>query len=279
MIPLAVCVQPRMKLCSISFEIASPLGAFGRDSSKLTAFPLSLISIVKLGLWKILVILPVVPHPMALGAFFSPPWSSIFGRLEIFSFFKMSLLFRKLYFKSAYPGGNFTMTLSSPFAAVRAIASLLDQTCVVLFRKIYRETNRAADFLAKFDDFPSDATVEVRPLPDLGWVALNNDGAVSPQTGLSLIGGINRDHSRNCLGVFHKSLGTSTILEAKLWGIYEGLRSAWQFGFERVIVQSDCEDAIQLLSPLSASSLFAAVRAIARLLDQAWVVLFRKIYR
>ncbi|KAE8705409.1 hypothetical protein F3Y22_tig00110429pilonHSYRG01085 [Hibiscus syriacus] len=225
-----------MKLCSISFEIVSPLGAFGRDSSKLILFPLSSISIVKLGSWKISVLISAVPHQMTLGAFFSPHCCGSFGRLKIFSFFKMPLLVRKLYFKSAYPGANFTMTVR-PFG--------VHTDC---------------------------------PL-DLGWVSLNNDGVVSPQTGLSLIGGIFRDHSRNCLGVFHKSLGTSTILEAELWGIYEGLRSAWQFGFERVIVQSDCEDAIQLLSPLSASSPFVAVGAIAHLLDQTWVVLFRKIYR
>ncbi|KAE8705411.1 hypothetical protein F3Y22_tig00110429pilonHSYRG01095 [Hibiscus syriacus] len=192
-----------MKLCSISFEIASPLGAFGRDSSKLILFPLSSISIVKLGSWKISVLLSDVPHPMALGAFFSPHWSGRFGRLKIFSFFKMPLIVRKLYFKSTYPGANFTMIVC-PFG--------VHTDC---------------------------------PL-DLGWVALNNDGAVSPQTGLSLIG---------------------------------GLRSAWKFGFERVIIQSDCEDAIQLLSRLSASSPFAAVGAITRLLDQAWVVIFRKIYR
>ncbi|KAE8705187.1 SNF1-related protein kinase regulatory subunit gamma-1-like [Hibiscus syriacus] len=90
---------------------ASPLGAFGRDSSKLILFPLSLISIMKLGSWKISVLLSVVPRPMALGAFFSPHWSDSFGRLKIFSFFKMPLLVRKLYFKSAYPGANFTMTV------------------------------------------------------------------------------------------------------------------------------------------------------------------------
>ncbi|KAE8688129.1 hypothetical protein F3Y22_tig00111000pilonHSYRG00174 [Hibiscus syriacus] len=112
-----------------------------------------------------------------------------------------------------------------------------------------------------------------------GWIALNTNGAVSTQLKSSSIGGIFRDHSGKCLGAFHKKIGFSTILETELWGIYEVIKLAWSYGFEKVIVQRDSGDALKFLSPPSPISPFPAVRATARLLDRDWFVHFMKIYR
>ncbi|XP_039027301.1 uncharacterized protein LOC120161086 [Hibiscus syriacus] len=60
--------------------------------------------------------------------------------------------------------------------------------------------------------------------------------------------------------------------------VFEGLHLVWDQGFERVVIQSDNEEAIKLLSPPSSISPYHIVRAIASL-DRAWMLDFQLIRR
>ncbi|KAK8971999.1 hypothetical protein V6N11_041935 [Hibiscus sabdariffa] len=53
-------------------------------------------------------------------------------------------------------------------------------------------------------------------------------------------------------------------------GVYEGLRLAWAYGFERIQLQFDCAEAIKILSkPLLEFSASSLVRTIACLLHRS----------
>ncbi|KAE8711863.1 hypothetical protein F3Y22_tig00110271pilonHSYRG00197 [Hibiscus syriacus] len=63
--------------------------------------------------------------------------------------------------------------------------------------------------------------------PPPGWIALNSDGAVSTSSSLGSAGGLLRDDQGNWLGGFSKPLGITTVSQADLWGLFEGLNLAW----------------------------------------------------
>ncbi|KAL4348919.1 hypothetical protein GQ457_17G006350 [Hibiscus cannabinus] len=75
--------------------------------------------------------------------------------------------------------------------------------------------------------------------------------------------GVVRDHFGAFLFSYSKSIGTTTVLQAELWGILEGLRIARDRGCVRIQVQSDSAAAINLLSPPYMLSSFSLVRSIA----------------
>ncbi|KAE8736080.1 Detected protein of unknown function [Hibiscus syriacus] len=45
-----------------------------------------------------------------------------------------------------------------------------------------------------------------------------------------------------------KIVGSCSILDAELWGLFEGLRLTWDTGLRRILVESDSKDMITLLS-------------------------------
>ncbi|KAK8481539.1 hypothetical protein V6N11_072871 [Hibiscus sabdariffa] len=45
-----------------------------------------------------------------------------------------------------------------------------------------------------------------------------------------------------------KAIDACNILDAELWGIYEGLSTAWSLHILRVIVETNYKDAVELLS-------------------------------
>ncbi|KAE8732799.1 hypothetical protein F3Y22_tig00001728pilonHSYRG00036 [Hibiscus syriacus] len=67
--------------------------------------------------------------------------------------------------------------------------------------------------------------VQWTPIPN-DWISLNTDGAVNSRSSLSTAGGIIRNYEGTWLVRFNKYIGRSTILQAELWGIYEGLKLA-----------------------------------------------------
>ncbi|KAL4351251.1 hypothetical protein GQ457_06G013060 [Hibiscus cannabinus] len=106
------------------------------------------------------------------------------------------------------------------------------------------------------------ANVKWSPPPN-GWLCLNSDASLSHSSGVGSVGGVVRDHSGAFLFSYSKSIGTTTVLQAELWGILEGLRIARDRGCVRIQVQSDSADAINLLSPPSMLCPFSLVRSIA----------------
>ncbi|XP_039029397.1 uncharacterized protein LOC120163555 [Hibiscus syriacus] len=73
--------------------------------------------------------------------------------------------------------------------------------------------------------------------PPLGWVSINNDSV-------------------------------------ELWGLYTCILVVWNYGFDKVLIQSDCLEAMQLVSQSNAcaDSFFALVRGIYNLCQRQWEV-------
>ncbi|KAE8708775.1 hypothetical protein F3Y22_tig00110332pilonHSYRG00184 [Hibiscus syriacus] len=59
---------------------------------------------------------------------------------------------------------------------------------------------------------------------ELWGICIKTDGAVPLSTNLGSAGGLFRDHEGNFLSAFNKQLGTSSVLQAELWGVLEGLK-------------------------------------------------------
>ncbi|KAL4296187.1 hypothetical protein GQ457_12G022690 [Hibiscus cannabinus] len=74
-------------------------------------------------------------------------------------------------------------------------------------------------------------------------------------------------------------LGLTTVLQAELWRVLEGLKLAWSNGHERLLVQIDSSDVHHLLSLPSPESALPLVRSIVELLNRAWFVDFSLIPR
>ncbi|KAK0573128.1 hypothetical protein LWI29_003364 [Acer saccharum] len=64
------------------------------------------------------------------------------------------------------------------------------------------------------------------PFPPLDWVKLNVDGRLNPDLNSIAVGGIIRDNEKNWLMGFALNKGLGSIIEAELWGIFEGLKLA-----------------------------------------------------
>ncbi|KAL4361719.1 hypothetical protein GQ457_04G001290 [Hibiscus cannabinus] len=120
------------------------------------------------------------------------------------------------------------------------------------------------------------ANVKWSPPPN-GWIYLNSDASLSHSSGVASIGGVVRDHSRVLLFSYSKSIGTTTVLQAELWGILEGLRIARDKGCVRIQVLSDSANAINLLSSPSMLSPFFLVRSIAILCARDCNIVFSTI--
>ncbi|KAK9044065.1 hypothetical protein V6N11_072385 [Hibiscus sabdariffa] len=112
------------------------------------------------------------------------------------------------------------------------------------------------------------------------FCTLNVDGAVALPSSMGTAGGLIRNNAGDWIVGFNKFVGISSPLQAELWSAYEGLRLAWSYDFERVQLQSDCAEAVALLSsPLLELHDLSLARAIACLLQRSWVVDFVQIRR
>ncbi|KAK9045708.1 hypothetical protein V6N11_051617 [Hibiscus sabdariffa] len=84
------------------------------------------------------------------------------------------------------------------------------------------------------------------------------------------IGGLIRDDNGVWLIGFAKVIGHSSSLQAELWATLEGMKLAWEQGYPRVVVQSNCKQAVELIRSLDLST-FSLVRAINRLRHLNWL--------
>ncbi|KAF7842178.1 ribonuclease H [Senna tora] len=84
--------------------------------------------------------------------------------------------------------------------------------------------------------------------PSLGWVKVNSDGAVCQNSKMSSCGGLLRDTTGKWICGFVANLGLSNVLSAELWGIYYGVKIAWEKGFRKIIVECDSFLAVKQLS-------------------------------
>ncbi|KAE8681332.1 hypothetical protein F3Y22_tig00111330pilonHSYRG00176 [Hibiscus syriacus] len=82
-------------------------------------------------------------------------------------------------------------------------------------------------------------------------------------------GGILQSSGGAWLVGFNKYIGHSSIPQAELWSLYEGLRIAWIYGYDKIQCQMDCADAYNLITPTAPSpSPLALPRMILRIAAQ-----------
>ncbi|KAK3198861.1 hypothetical protein Dsin_022276 [Dipteronia sinensis] len=81
-----------------------------------------------------------------------------------------------------------------------------------------------------------------------GWVKLNVDGSCDNNLDVITSGGVLRDHLKNWLTGFVLNKGRGNVLEAELWGFFEGLMLAWRSGYRNVLVETDSLYMVQLLA-------------------------------
>ncbi|KAL4363840.1 hypothetical protein GQ457_04G022740 [Hibiscus cannabinus] len=102
-------------------------------------------------------------------------------------------------------------------------------------------------------------------LPTLGWCKLNTDGAVHKYSQLASYGG---------------RVGICSALEAELWGIFEGLLTAWLMDIRCLVVETDYLEAYHLLQNSATSyGCFTLMSHISELLTRPWTILFSHIVR
>ncbi|KAL4360885.1 hypothetical protein GQ457_04G003470 [Hibiscus cannabinus] len=99
--------------------------------------------------------------------------------------------------------------------------------------------------------------------PPQGWCCLNTNGTVAPATGMGIAGGVIRDSAGRWLLGFCKSVGVTNVLQAELWGLYEGLQIASAYNFQYLVIQIDNVQVAQLVEDKEAGrSPLSLVRAI-----------------
>ncbi|KAL4325878.1 hypothetical protein GQ457_11G009460 [Hibiscus cannabinus] len=92
--------------------------------------------------------------------------------------------------------------------------------------------------------------------PSLGWIKLNVDASVST-----------RDYRAGVGGVLRNDRGP------KLWAIHDGLLHAWDSGYARVELESDCLEAVRIINSESrALEGSALVSSIVGVISRDWTV-------
>ncbi|KAH9724217.1 putative ribonuclease H protein [Citrus sinensis] len=116
--------------------------------------------------------------------------------------------------------------------------------------------------------------------PIWSCVGLNTDGAMK-RSGYAGAGGLIRDSNGNWLMGFTVNLGMCSVLSAKLWGLFHGLKVACDYGFRHLQVGVDNKNVVHLLERAhpSANENAILVKTIQELLARDWIVHMEHVYR
>ena len=109
---------------------------------------------------------------------------------------------------------------------------------------------------------------------------MNIDGAHN-RNGISIAGGLTRDHIGRWLSVFGMMIGSCSITVAELWGLYQGLHLAWNSRMRRLKVKTDSHCVFQLVTKptLNINHYAPLIQAIKDYLKLDWQVSISHIYR
>ncbi|KAH9779123.1 putative ribonuclease H protein [Citrus sinensis] len=116
--------------------------------------------------------------------------------------------------------------------------------------------------------------------PKWPWCTLNTDGAHKSDE-ISTAGGLIRDHLGRWISGFGMVIGSCSITVAELWGLYKGLKLAWDSGIRRLKVETDSLCVTQLVarSSVMTNEYAPLVQAIKDYLKLDWHVSIVHIYR
>ncbi|MBA0763333.1 hypothetical protein Gotri_012789 [Gossypium trilobum] len=96
---------------------------------------------------------------------------------------------------------------------------------------------------------------ESEPIHFPSWVSLSTNSSVRFDEGFAIDGGCVRDHNGEWIIGFAKYLGNFTVLEAELWGILDGLKLILDRRFEKIPIQTDSIEAINVILEDSSGTL------------------------
>ncbi|KAK9046567.1 hypothetical protein V6N11_052453 [Hibiscus sabdariffa] len=117
-------------------------------------------------------------------------------------------------------------------------------------------------------------------LPTVGWVKLNVDASVEPNTSRAGIGGVIRDDRGSWRVGFARFIGRCPVLLAEMWAIYEGLLHAWSLGYRKVELESDSLEATHIIKRESESlNKSALVASIRKMLNKDWHIIVHHVNR
>ncbi|KAL4297736.1 hypothetical protein GQ457_12G008990 [Hibiscus cannabinus] len=116
--------------------------------------------------------------------------------------------------------------------------------------------------------------------PHTGWIKANVDVSVSMVDRSAGADGVLRDDNGAWVSGYARYVGRCDALLAELWAIHDGLLLAWDLGFQLVELESDCLEAVRVISSRSnVLSTSALVGSIASLISREWTVEVRHITR
>ncbi|KAK0578627.1 hypothetical protein LWI29_013416 [Acer saccharum] len=117
--------------------------------------------------------------------------------------------------------------------------------------------------------------------PAENWVKLNIDGSRNPISGIITAGGVLRNQWKVWLKGFAMKIGVGSVIEAELWGLYEGLQLAWSFGCRKVCVETDSLITVQLMcsGTMSNHPLLSLIQSCKNLVNADWICTINHIYR
>nr|GMD40682.1 putative RNA-directed DNA polymerase [Ipomoea batatas] len=84
--------------------------------------------------------------------------------------------------------------------------------------------------------------------PPDGWTKMNIDGSRDTLTGHASCGGLLRDVNGNWLLGFKAKVGHCSIEEAEAWSILKGLKTIWNHGYRKVIIESDAKRVVDWIN-------------------------------
>ncbi|KAK2662268.1 hypothetical protein Ddye_000842 [Dipteronia dyeriana] len=112
-------------------------------------------------------------------------------------------------------------------------------------------------------------------------VKLNVDGSLTHDLGTSPIGGVIRNHEKSWIEGSALNIGFGCIVEAELWGIFEGLQFMWKTRFKKVVVETVSMTSVCLLINNTSinHSLFSIIHACKALMDKNRCCNIQHVYR
>ncbi|CAN1176014.1 Putative ribonuclease H protein At1g65750 [Linum perenne] len=117
--------------------------------------------------------------------------------------------------------------------------------------------------------------------PPFGWVKLNIDGSYTEDNNSMAVGGLLRDAQGEWVTGFTNKLGRGSAIQAELTAIRDGLSLVWVLGFRKVQAESDCLEAVEMMTCMEFQNHPHAVLGyeIKELLSRNWECTFKHIYR
>ena len=116
--------------------------------------------------------------------------------------------------------------------------------------------------------------------PPPGVVKLNVDGACWGEHGLATIGGICRNTGGMWVFGFQKYVGRTRATSAEIWAIWQGLEILWSQDYRHVIMETDCQHALEWIQESTAQHPdFNVIIKIREIQRRAWSCCLQHVVR